>query len=135
MIPTNHFEFVIASSEYLYRKPNRRIFELALEKAELSASEVWYIGDQYECDIVGARNAGLFPVWYIGAADMRLPEDKRRVQGFALEGIAGVARDREWKRDLNLMRSSMRFRKKVALISFFRGISGKCLERDCQGTR
>ncbi len=75
MIPTNHFEFVIASSEYLYRKPNRRIFELALEKAELSASEVWYIGDQYECDIVGARNAGLFPVWYIGAADMRLPED------------------------------------------------------------
>lgn len=75
LIPTNHFEFVIASSEYLYRKPNRRIFELALEKAELSASEVWYIGDQYECDIVGARNAGLFPVWYIGAADMRLPED------------------------------------------------------------
>lgn len=75
MIPTNHFESIIASSEYMYRKPNRRIFELALEKAELSASEVWYIGDQYECDIVGARNAGLFPVWYIGAADMRLPED------------------------------------------------------------
>lgn len=75
LIPDNHFEFIIASSEYMYRKPNRRIFELALERAGLPASEVWYVGDQYECDIVGARNAGLFPVWYTGAADMRLPED------------------------------------------------------------
>lgn len=75
MIPKNHFEFILATSEYMYRKPNRRIFALALEKAGLPASEVWYVGDQYECDIVGARNAGLFPVWYTGAADMRLPED------------------------------------------------------------
>ncbi len=75
MIASNHFEFILATSEYMYRKPNRRIFALALEKAELPAAEVWYVGDQYECDIVGARNAGLFPVWYTGAADMRLPED------------------------------------------------------------
>lgn len=75
MISKNHFEFILATSEYMYRKPNRRIFALALEKAGLLAAEVWYVGDQYECDIVGARNAGLFPVWYTGAADMRLPED------------------------------------------------------------
>ena len=55
----------------MYRKPNRRIFELALEKAGLPASEVWYIGDQYACDVVGARNAGIFPVWYLGAVDIR----------------------------------------------------------------
>lgn len=70
-IPENDFEFVIATSEYMYRKPSKRIFELALEKAELQAADVWYIGDQYQCDIVGARNAGLFPVWYIGAIDMK----------------------------------------------------------------
>lgn len=69
-IPNNHFEFILATSEYMYRKPNKRIFELALEKAELKACDVWYIGDQYECDIVGARNAGIFPVWYLGASDM-----------------------------------------------------------------
>ena len=75
-IPENDFEFVIATSEYMYRKPNKRIFELALEKAELQAADVWYIGDQYQCDIVGARNAGLFPVWYIGAIDMKYePKD------------------------------------------------------------
>ena len=70
-IPDNDFEFIIATSEYLYRKPNRHIFELALEKAELTSDEVWYVGDQYECDIVGAKNSGIFPVWYIGAMNMK----------------------------------------------------------------
>ena len=64
------FEFILATSEYLFRKPNKRIFQLALEKAGLKPEEAWYIGDQYECDIVGATGAGLFPVWYIGAMDM-----------------------------------------------------------------
>ncbi len=66
-IPNHTFEFILTSSAYLYRKPHRRIFEVALKKAGLPPEEVWYIGDQYECDIVGAAGAGLFPVWYIGA--------------------------------------------------------------------
>ena len=33
------------------------------------------MGDQYECDINGARNAGLLPVWYIGAMDLPYAED------------------------------------------------------------
>lgn len=70
LIPDNHFEFILATSEYMYRKPHRRIFELALEKAELSPEEVWYIGDNYECDVQGATGAGLFPVWYTGAIDL-----------------------------------------------------------------
>lgn len=70
-LPENDFEFIMATSEYMYRKPNKRIFELALKKAELQPEDVWYVGDQYQCDIVGAINAGLFPVWYIGAIDMK----------------------------------------------------------------
>lgn len=38
--------------------------------------EVWYIGDQYECDVKGSLNAGLFPVWYIGAIDLPYTEDE-----------------------------------------------------------
>lgn len=60
----------------MYRKPNKRIFDLALEKAALRASEVWYVGDQYECDIVGARSAGIFPIWYQGAINMPIDEKK-----------------------------------------------------------
>lgn len=71
VLPNHDFEFILATSEYMYRKPNRRIFEFALEKAGLKPEEVWYIGDNYECDIEGARNAGLFPVWYLGATEKK----------------------------------------------------------------
>lgn len=67
MLPAHNFEFILATSEFMFRKPNQRIFKLALEKAELAPEDVWYIGDNYQCDVEGARNAGLFPVLYVGA--------------------------------------------------------------------
>lgn len=76
LLPENAFEFIITSSNYIFRKPNKRIFDLALEKAELQPDEVWYIGDQYECDVKGSLKAGLQPVWYIGAIDLPYAEDK-----------------------------------------------------------
>ncbi|MBD5449048.1 MAG: HAD-IA family hydrolase [Lachnospiraceae bacterium] len=76
LLPDNAFEFIITSSNFMFRKPNKRIFDLALEKAELQPGEVWYIGDQYECDVKGSLNAGLLPVWYIGAIDLPYTEDK-----------------------------------------------------------
>ncbi|MDE7313078.1 MAG: HAD hydrolase-like protein [Eubacterium sp.] len=59
----------------MFRKPNKRLFKLALEKAGLKRDEVWYVGDQYECDVKGSLNAGMFPVWYIGAMDLPYSED------------------------------------------------------------
>lgn len=76
LLPENNFEFIMTSSNYIFRKPNKRIFDLALEKAGLKPDGVWYIGDQYECDIKGALCAGLFPVWYIGAIDLPYTQDK-----------------------------------------------------------
>lgn len=77
LLPENAFEFIITSSNFIFRKPHKRIFDLALEKAGLKPEEVWYIGDQYECDIKGSLNAGLLPVWYIGAIDLSYKEDER----------------------------------------------------------
>ena len=68
LLPNNRFEFVIASSDYAFRKPGTRLFELALRKAELSADRVWYCGDRVRYDIAGAAGAGIFPVWYEGSA-------------------------------------------------------------------
>lgn len=76
LLPNNDFEFVITSSNYIFRKPHKRLFDLALEKADLPPNEVWYTGDQYECDIKGTLQAGLFPVWYIGAIDTPYSEDE-----------------------------------------------------------
>lgn len=64
LLPENHFEFIIASSEYIYRKPNKLLFELALKKAHLKPDEVWYCGDNTQVDCKGASNAGIFPVWF-----------------------------------------------------------------------
>lgn len=67
LVPDNHFEFVMASSDYVFRKPQRRLFDIALKKAGLCADEVWYCGDNAVCDVGGAQSAGIFPVWYRGA--------------------------------------------------------------------
>jgi putative hydrolase of the HAD superfamily len=64
LLPNNQFEFIIASSEYGIRKPNPMIFELALQKANLQPSDVWYCGDNIKADVYGSRNAGIFPVFY-----------------------------------------------------------------------
>ena len=66
--PRANFEFVIASSEYIVRKPNPLIFRLALSKANLPAGDVWYCGNSVHYDVEGAAGAGIFPVWYDNAA-------------------------------------------------------------------
>ena len=75
MLPGNHFEFIIATSEYLFRKPCKRIFDLALEKADLKAEDIWFAGDNPVCDIDGARGAGMTPIWY-KAALLQETEDR-----------------------------------------------------------
>lgn len=64
LLPNNQFEFVMTSSDYFLRKPNRILFDIALQKAGLSASDVWYCGDNVRADIEGASQAGIYPVWY-----------------------------------------------------------------------
>ena len=44
MILFDYGQTIITSSNYMFRKPNKRIFDLALEKAELTPEDVWYIG-------------------------------------------------------------------------------------------
>lgn len=64
LLPRNRFDFVIASSEYMLRKPNPMLFELALKKAGLCAGDVWFCGDNIRADVQGSASVGIFPVWY-----------------------------------------------------------------------
>lgn len=64
LLPQNRFEFIIASSEYMFRKPNPMLFELALKKAGLNAGDVWFCGDNIKADVEGSAAVGMFPVWY-----------------------------------------------------------------------
>ena len=69
LLPNNRFEFVMTSSDYFMRKPNRILFDIALQKAGLSADEVWYCGDNPKADIEGSSQVGIFPVLYDNDTD------------------------------------------------------------------
>ena len=68
-LPRNRFEFVIASSDYGVRKPNPRIFQVALQKAGVAPEDAWFCGDNWNADILGSASAGLYPVWYQSGRD------------------------------------------------------------------
>lgn len=69
LLPENRFEFVLASSEYGFRKPHEAMFRIALQRAGLSPESVWFCGDSAAADVCGAHGVGIFPVLYEGEAE------------------------------------------------------------------
>lgn len=69
LLPNNKFEFVMTSSDYFVCKPNRILFDIALQKAGLSAEDVWYCGDNPQNDVEGAAQVGIYPIWYDNSID------------------------------------------------------------------
>jgi len=57
------FATVVISSTYGYRKPDTRLFRVALQQLGIAASEAVYIGDSWPRDVVGASDAGIHPIW------------------------------------------------------------------------
>ncbi len=57
------FPFILVSEELDIWKPDRRIFERAMELGQASPDEAVYIGDNPAHDVGGARNAGITSVW------------------------------------------------------------------------
>ncbi|MBR5010962.1 MAG: HAD family hydrolase [Clostridia bacterium] len=66
-LPNNRFDFVITSSDYVLRKPEKMLFDVAIRRAGLSPEEIWYVGDNPNADVVGSKGAGMHPVLYTGA--------------------------------------------------------------------
>ena len=59
---TEYFDSVTYSQEAGARKPDPRIFQVALTRLGLQPSEAAHVGDRYEQDVVGARAARLNPI-------------------------------------------------------------------------
>jgi putative hydrolase of the HAD superfamily len=59
----HYFSHIVLSEAAGALKPDKRIFEYALELNNAIASETVMIGDSYTADIVGARNAGIDQVF------------------------------------------------------------------------
>lgn len=75
LLPMNKFEFVMTSSDYIVRKPNRILFDIAIRKTGLCADEIWYCGDNPQADIEGASQVGIYPIWYDNQTDRKYKGD------------------------------------------------------------
>jgi len=60
----HYFTHIVLSEGAKALKPDKRIYEYAMQLNNASASECLMIGDSYEADIVGARNAGIDQVYF-----------------------------------------------------------------------
>jgi len=58
-----YFDHLVLSAVVGWEKPHRRIFESALARVGFSAEEVLHIGDNYQQDVVGAQQVGMYAVW------------------------------------------------------------------------
>ncbi|MBN1683583.1 HAD family hydrolase [Candidatus Bathyarchaeota archaeon] len=62
---SHYFCAIILSGEVGYEKPEKEIFNIALDSLGLhDASKVMIVGDSLLADVIGAQNAGLIPVLY-----------------------------------------------------------------------
>jgi len=61
---TEYFDAIVASHDARVRseKPDPHIFNYALAAVGVSAEEAVHVGDTYEADIIGAKNAGIRPI-------------------------------------------------------------------------
>ncbi|MDD4970057.1 MAG: YjjG family noncanonical pyrimidine nucleotidase [Paludibacter sp.] len=60
----HYFAHVVLSEAAQALKPDKRIFEYALQLNNATASETIMIGDSYEADIVGAQNARIDQIYF-----------------------------------------------------------------------
>ncbi len=57
------FDKIITSEEVGVKKPNPKIFRYALEKSAANPKESIMIGDNFEADILGAKNVGMHTIF------------------------------------------------------------------------
>jgi len=57
------FDCIVIEGAYGIGKPDRRVFDFALDELGVSAVDAWMIGDSLVNDIAGAQAAGVYAIW------------------------------------------------------------------------
>lgn len=66
-------DFLVTSEEAGADKPDARVFRLCAEKAGCPAEACVFVGDNFVHDVLGAKAAGLHPVWLCPDPDREPP--------------------------------------------------------------
>jgi HAD superfamily hydrolase (TIGR01549 family) len=57
-----YFDLWLSADQIDLRKPDKRIFERALDLAGIHANQAMHVGDNYFTDVVGPRSVGILPI-------------------------------------------------------------------------
>ena len=60
----DYFDPIVVSGDHGFRKPDRRLFQLALDGMAVAAENALYVGNDMHRDIFGAREAGMTTVMF-----------------------------------------------------------------------
>lgn len=90
------FRVVVISGELGYRKPDPRPFDELVRHLGVHHHEVMYVGDDPEPDILGARQAGLNPVWTTYVRDQQVPFAAGVLYPDFMDPEPGVPRISSW---------------------------------------
>lgn len=59
-----HEKEIFVTEEIGYLKPHIRAFKGVEEATDAAPENIWYVGDTYAADVIGAKNAGWKVIWY-----------------------------------------------------------------------
>jgi HAD superfamily hydrolase (TIGR01662 family) len=68
-----YFETIITSAALGIRKPDPRIFQVALERLHVLPQEAAMVGDTLNADVLGANQSGMYSIWI--TRRIKLPDE------------------------------------------------------------
>ncbi len=67
-----YFEDIVISAEVGFAKPDKKIFEIAIKKTNISPKKIIHIGDSLVDDVRGAKQVGITPVYLNRRGDKQI---------------------------------------------------------------
>jgi len=97
------FHVILISGDLGYCKPNPIVFRQLTENLGVSENQILYVGDDLNCDIAGARQAGLQPVWTTFVEDQNIPSATVNPSSMHRNPDDSVPKISQWKDLLSLL--------------------------------
>lgn len=85
----DHVDAIVVSEEVGFKKPDKEIFEITLDKLSVRSGEAIMVGDSYEADVVGAQTAGITPI-LLGQS----PANSNILSAGSLKDVMGLVLER-----------------------------------------
>ena len=82
-----YFQFVVFAQEHGIQKPDPRLFEIAIDRAGCAQHQLLHVGDSFQNDIIGAKQAGIKCVWL---NRQRIHNETEQQPDFEISSLRGL---------------------------------------------